>query len=380
MTRKATDTPPAGTLITGPEITLSELQLAVRNHSMPLEALCYPITPIGLHYLLTHFDIPVVDAGNWALPVGGHVRHPLRLNLEQLKARPSITMAVTLECAGNGRAWLSPRPLSQPWLSEAVGTAEWTGTPLKPLIDEAEPLDQACDVVFTGLDRGIQGDVEQQYERSLPLTECHRDEILLAYEVNGQPLPPQHGFPLRLIVPGWYGMAHVKWLRGITVIDGTFGGYQQASAYHYRLSADDPGVSVTRILPRALMVPPGVPDFMSRVRFLPPSRYLLTGRAWSGCAPVTRVEVSVDDGVSWATADLGDAVSAYAWRSWSYAWDATTPGEYELSVRAIDGAGNVQPTEQNWNCEGVQNNCTQRVRVVVTASEHAVQSPADKQT
>ena len=379
MTPKATGMPSAGTLISGPEIMPGELQLAVRNHSMPLEALRYAITPIGLHYLLTHFDIPLVDTDDWVLTLGGHVRHPLRLNLEQLKARPSRTIAVTLECAGNGRAMLSPRPMGQPWLLEAVGTAEWTGTPLKPLLEEAGPLAEAFEVVFTGLDRGIQGDVEQQYERSLPLSECHRDEILLAYEVNGQPLPPQHGFPLRLIVPGWYGMAHVKWLRGITVLDGTFGGYQQASAYHYRLSADDPGVPVTRILPRALMVPPGVPDFMSRVRFLPPSRCLLNGRAWSGCAPVTRVEVSTDDGVSWATADLGDATSAYAWRSWSYAWDATTPGEYELSVRATDGAGNVQPTEQNWNREGVQNNRTQRVRVVVAASDDAVQPSADQQ-
>jgi len=201
MTGKVTDSLPAGTLIAGPDITPSELQLAVRNHSMPLEALRYEITPIGLHYLLIHFDIPAVDPSDWALTVGGRVRHPLQLSLEQIKARPSATIAVTLECAGNGRARLSPRPLSQPWLMEAVGTAEWTGTPLSPLLDEAGPIDEGGDVVFTGLDRGIQGDVEQQYERSLPLAECRRDEILLAYAINGQPLPPQHGFPLRLIVP-----------------------------------------------------------------------------------------------------------------------------------------------------------------------------------
>src|SRR5713226_2731258 len=150
MTGKVTDSPEAGTLITGSEITQSELQLAVRNHSMPIEALRYAITPIGLHYLLIHFDIPAVDPDDWALTVGGHVRHPLRLNLDQLKARPARTIAVTLECAGNGRARLSPRPLSQPWLVEAVGTAEWTGTPLSPLLDEAGLIDQSGDVVFTG--------------------------------------------------------------------------------------------------------------------------------------------------------------------------------------------------------------------------------------
>jgi DMSO/TMAO reductase YedYZ molybdopterin-dependent catalytic subunit len=380
MTGKVTDSLPAGTLINGPDITPNELQLAVRNHSMPLEALRYEITPIGLHYLLIHFDIPAVDPNDWALAVDGHVRHPLKLTLEQLKARPSTTLAVTLECAGNGRARLSPRPLSQPWLTEAVGTAEWTGTRLGPLLDEAGLMDPGGDVVFTGLDRGIQGDIEQQYERSLPLAECRRDEVLLAYAINGQPLPPQHGFPLRLIVPGWYGMTHVKWLRAITVLRSAFGGYQQATAYHFRRSDDDPGEPVTRMLPRALMVPPGIPDFMSRVRFLAPSRQVLSGRAWSGCASITKVEVSVDGGISWAEADLGDPPSPYAWRPWSYAWDATKPGDYALCVRASDGAGNVQPTDGSWNREGVQNNAVQRVRVVVTESDERVQTPADQRT
>jgi len=378
LTDKVTDSLSAGTLIEGPEITQSELQLAVRNHSMPLEALRYAITPIGLHYVLIHFDIPAVDPTDWALTVGGRVRHPLQLNLEHLKARPSKTIAVTLECAGNGRARLSPRPLSQPWLVEAVGTAEWTGTALRPLLDEAEPLDDAGDVVFTGLDRGIQGDVEQQYERSLPVAECRRDEILLAYAMNGHPLPPQHGFPVRLIVPGWYGMTHVKWLRSITVLDHRFVGYQQASAYHYRLSDDDPGVPVTRILPRALMEPPGIPDFMSRVRFLGLAQQVINGRAWSGCAPITKVEVSADGGFSWTEATLEDSVSPYAWRSWSYVWDPTKPGEYELCARATDDAGNVQPIAQNWNREGVQNNSVHRVRVVVVEPGNQVQAPADR--
>jgi DMSO/TMAO reductase YedYZ molybdopterin-dependent catalytic subunit len=346
---------------------------------MPIEALRYDITPIGLHYLLTHFDIPAVDPAEWALAIGGRVKRPLRLSLEELMSRPSKTLAVTLECAGNGRARLSPRPLSQPWLTEAVGTAEWTGIPLRSLLDQAGPLDPGSEVVFTGMDRGIQGDIEQQYERSLPLAEANRDEVLLAYAINGQPLPPQHGFPLRLIVPGWYGMAHVKWLRAITVVANGFGGYQQAMAYHYRLTDDDSGVPVTRILPRALMVPPGIPDFISRVRFLAPSRQVLTGRAWSGCAPITKVDVSTDGGRSWAAGELGDPVSPFAWRPWSYEWDATRPGDYELTVRATDGAGNSQPTEQNWNREGVQNNAVQIITVVVTEPDDQVQAAADRE-
>src|ERR687887_1999899 len=142
-------------------ITVGELQLAARNHALPLEALRHPITPIGLHYLLIHFDIPHVDARAWRLEVGGRVERPLSLTLTDLEARPARTLAVTLECAGNGRALLAPRPQSQPWLQEAVGTAEWTGTPLAPLLDEAGVLDDAVEVVFTGLDRGVEGEVEQ---------------------------------------------------------------------------------------------------------------------------------------------------------------------------------------------------------------------------
>lgn len=376
--RNAIRSLPAGTLISDPEITPDELQLAARNHSMPLEALRHAVTPLGLHYLLTHFDIPFVDASKWELQVGGHVRRTVRLSLDELKARPRTTLTVTLECAGNGRARLSPRPLSQPWLSEAVGTAEWTGTPLSPILAEAGLREDSSEVVFTGLDRGIQGGIEQQYERSLPLAEAVRGEVLLAYSINGQPLPPQHGFPLRLIVPGWYGMTHVKWLRSITVLDRAFDGYQQALAYHYRKSDADSGTAVTRMLPRALMVPPGVPDFMSRTRFVEPSTYLVEGRAWSGMAPVTRVEFSADGGASWAAVTLGDPASPYAWHGWTHSWDATEPGECELCVRATDAAGNSQPDSQNWNLEGVQNNAVQRVRVIVGRPTNTLQPPADE--
>jgi len=368
---------PAGTLVDTAEFTLDELRLAHRNHSMPLEALRYPITPLGLHYLLTHFDIPYVDEQSWTLAVGGRVRRQLELNLDQLRSRPRVTTAVTLECAGNGRGRLSPRPLSQPWMIEAVGTAEWTGTPLGPLLREAGLEDGAAEVVFTGLDRGRQGGVDQQYERSLPVEVASGDEILLAYEINGQPLPPQHGFPLRLIVPGWYGMTHVKWLRSITVIDHLFEGYQQAIAYHVRTDQGDAGTPVTRMLPRSLMVPPGVPDFMSRMRYLEPSRCLLEGRAWSGRAPVTRVEVSVDGGRTWADAELDAPPSPFAWRGWKWAWDAARPGVYELAVRATDGAGNCQPLDQSWTTEGVQNNAVQRVAVTVTGDAERTQRPAD---
>jgi sulfane dehydrogenase subunit SoxC len=345
-------------------ISIEELQLAARNHGMPLEALRYDVTPVGLHYLLIHFDIPALDERTWRLEVGGHVREPLALDLGGLRRRPAVTAPVTMECAGNGRAWLEPRPVSQPWLHEAVGTAEWTGTPLRPLLEEAGPLDSSLEVVFTGADRGVQGGVEHDYERSLPLAEALRDEVLLAWAVNGQPLPPQHGFPLRLLVPGWYGMTSVKWLRRITVVTEPFRGYQQTPAYLLQSSEDDPGVPVTRIEPRSLLLPPGIPDFLSRTRLLPPGPQLLRGRAWSGRAPIARVEVSTDGGAGWRAADLGERRSRWAWVGWSAPWQAT-PGEYELCSRAVDEAGNSQPLERPWNLGGFANNAVQRVRVVV---------------
>jgi DMSO/TMAO reductase YedYZ molybdopterin-dependent catalytic subunit len=368
---------PVPELSTNPDITLEELQLAARNHSMPLEALQYPITPVGLHYLLTHFDIPQIDPAEWRLTIGGRVRRPFTLTLDDVKGRPAVTRAVTLECAGNGRAKLSPRPISQPWLFEAVGNAEWTGTRLRPLLDAAGPLEDAVEVVFTGLDRGVQHGIEQQYERSLTLAEASREDVFLAYTVNGQPLPPQHGFPLRLVVPGWYGMTHVKWLRSITVLDRPFRGYQQEPAYHVTSSEDELGEPVTRILPRSLMVPPGIPDFLSRTRRLGLGTWILEGRAWSGQGRVVRVEVSTDGGRSWVDAELGEDGGDFAWQSWRSPWVVAQEGEHELCCRATDATGSVQPLTTRWNAQGMCNNQVQRIAVVVGQQMVPVQPPAD---
>jgi sulfane dehydrogenase subunit SoxC len=191
-------------------ISADELRLAARNHGMPLESLHWDITPPGLHYLLIHYDIPAIDATTFELVIDGLVGSPLSLDLDAIRSRPKVTAVVTLECAGNGRARLLPRPVSQPWLTEAVGTARWSGTPLLGLLQEAGIAEEAVDVVFTGADHGIERGLEQDYQRSLPVAEALGEDVLLAYEMNGVPLPPQHGAPLRLVVPGWYGMAHVK--------------------------------------------------------------------------------------------------------------------------------------------------------------------------
>ncbi|MER6480439.1 sulfite oxidase [Streptomyces filamentosus] len=347
-------------------LTPDELALATRNHGLPLEALRHDLTPPGLHYLLVHYDIPDTDPDGWHLSLGGRVLRPLDLTLDALRARPAVTRRVTLECAGNGRARLTPRPVSQPWLVEAVGTAEWTGVPLAALLAEAGPAEDAVEAVFTGADHGVERGVEQDYRRSLPLATAADParDVLVAYAMNGAPLPPQHGSPLRLVVPGWYGMAHVKWLREITLTATPYTGFQQTAAYRIRRDPGEAGEPVTLIEPRALMAPPGFPDFMTRARVVRPGPVPLTGRAWSGHGPVVRVEVSEDGGAAWTDAEVvRDPAHPWAWAAWHTTWTAT-PGLRHLAVRATDATGRTQPLTAPWNRGGFANNLVQRVEVL----------------
>ena len=352
----------------GQGISYDELQLAARNHGLPLEALRWDVTPVGLHYLLTHYDIPEVDPDAWRLALDGLVERPLSLSLADLRARPATELAVTMECAGNGRAHVEPHVVSQPWLLEAVGTARWRGIPLAPLLEEAGVQAGVAEVLFTGLDRGVEGGEEQAYARSLPVAEAIAGDALLAYEINGVPLPPQHGFPLRLVVPGWYGMASVKWLERISLLAEPFDGYQMHHSYRLRQEEDEDGVPLSRIQVRSLVVPPGIPEFITRARVVEEGECALSGRAWSGEGEVTGVDVSTDGGTTWAEAELGPPeLGRYAWRAWSFVWDAN-PGEWELCCRARDAAGNEQPLEPPWNVGGYANNAVQRIPVTVVAA------------
>lgn len=348
-------------------VGLDELGLAARNHGMPLELMRHDVTPLGAHYLLTHYDIPDIDPATFRLEVSGAVGRPLSLTLEDLRSRPSVTAPVTMECAGNGRARYTPRPVSQPWLHEAVGTMRWTGTPLAGVLSDAGVEAVAVDVVFTAADHGVERGVEQDYQRSLPVDTARDESVLLAWAGNGTDLLPQHGAPLRLVVPGWYGMASVKWLTRVEVVTSPFDGFQML-AYRLRQVSDEDGVPLTRIHPRALVVPPGFPDFLSRSRVLSRGRHLLEGRAWSGHGPVSAVDVTVDGGTTWQPAALEPAVGTWAWRRWSLPWDVAEPGRYLVSARATDVTGRAQPArldEQHWNCGGFANTSLQRVEVVV---------------
>jgi DMSO/TMAO reductase YedYZ molybdopterin-dependent catalytic subunit len=343
-------------------ITVEELQLAARNPGTPLEALVHNVTPTGLHYVLTRFDIPMIDPATWRLGIDGQVERALSPGLDELRAMPAATLTVTMECAGNGRAGMRPRPLGIPWLGDAVGTAEWTGARLADVLAIARPRADTVEFAFAGADRGIERGYTTGFTRALAPAEITAD-VLLAYAMNGQPLPPQHGAPLRLIVPGWYGMASVKWLDRITAMAEPVEAYHQRIGYHFRATADAPGTPIRYMRVRALMVPPGMPDFFTRRRYAARGLVRLSGRAWSGAGvPVVRVSVGIDG--DWHEAMLDAPVGAHAWRGWQFDWQAE-PGPHILSCRATDAAGAAQPLDPVFDWGGMGNNGVQRIDVVV---------------
>jgi len=346
-----------------------EIVLASRNSGMPLEALRYDVTPAGLHYLLIHFDIPEADPAAWKLTLDGLVERPRALSMSEIMALPSRTLRVTLECAGNGRGQMSPRYPSMPWMEEGVSTAEWTGTPLSALLQAVGVKSAATQIVFRGIDRGVDRGTEHEFARSLSVAEAMKPDVLVVYAMNGQPLLPQHGAPLRLIVPGWYGMASVKWLAGIEAVEGPFEGIQQTASYHFRARTGESGIPCTHMRVNSLMLPPGIPDFFSRRRIVDAGRTRLIGRAWAGAgARIVRVEVGIDG--AWRDATLGAVAGPWAWRGWSYDWEASA-GDCVLACRATDAEGNVQPEDPVWDVTGFGNNATQRLDVTVRLTSRA---------
>ncbi len=340
-----------------------EVRLANRNSGILLETLKHDITPIGLHYLLIHFDVPSIDAHTHQLGFGKGFDAPFSLSLEDIRALPQHTMPVTLECAGNGRSGISPRTYSMPWSVEAVGTSEWTGTPLAPLIERARPAKNTVDIVFTGADCGFDKGVEHAFGRSLTLEQIASLDVLLVHAMNGQPLLPQHGAPLRIIVPGWYGMASVKWLTTIEALTSPYQGFQQVRTYRYRDHKDDPGFPVTSMRVKSLMTPPGIPDWATRLRHLREGPVSITGRAWSGDG-ASIVNVEFNDGSGWKNTSLTPPQGQYVWTQWAVEWNAE-PGEHRLSCRATDSNGDTQPLEPRWDASGFGNNAVQQVPVFV---------------
>jgi len=350
-------------LVSDGRFSENEVLLANRNSGTPAEMLRHDITPTGAHYLLNHFDVPMVsnkESTSWTLSVQGELESPLQLSLGDIKVMPSQSIPVTLECAGNGRAGMSPRWPSQPWGLDAVGTANWTGTPLRPLLEKCGIKDNAKEVVFYGADEGVAAGERHFYGRSLPLDQALSDSVIVAWEMNGESLLPQHGFPLRLVVPGWYGMASVKWLNRIEIIDHAFDGHQQR-AYTLRDESGQALDPVNTMRVRALMAPPGIPEWMTARRLVDSGVVTISGKAWSGSGvPIDRVEFC--DNNDWVEATLEKRLGEYAWTSWSVDWRAS-PGKHILQCRATDANGMTQPMEPEWNARGFCNNAIQKIEV-----------------
>ena len=322
----------------------------------PVAAIQSWVTPNALYYARNHFENPSIEPADWSLIIDGEVDNPSALSLSDIRALPPRTIPVTMECAGNNRVDLDPPVTGNQFRGGAVSTAIWTGVALRDVLAAATPTDAAVEALFVGTDSGepVPGRGRMAYERSLPLDVAMDPDTLLAYEMNDEPLPDDHGHPLRLVVPRWYGMASVKWLTRIALLSRPFEGFFQSERYVIpgRNGASEP---LTRMFVKSLISQPrhGEVHSVGRLR--------VGGLAWSGEAPIAGVELS-DDGDTWRLAQLGGLSHRHAWRQWRVDWESSAPGHHTLIARARDEAGNRQPMENAWTplgyaVNGVQSAC-----------------------
>jgi DMSO/TMAO reductase YedYZ molybdopterin-dependent catalytic subunit len=323
------------------------------------------VMPNSHFFMRNHFPIPELDPSAWRLEVNGLVERPLSLSLHDLDKMPSQSMVATLECAGNGRTLMTPKVEGEPWGLGAVSTAEWTGVPLTEVLDRAGVRTAAREVVFRGADQGrVSARPDPiRFERSLPVDDARESDALLAYAMNGEPLPVEHGYPLRLIVPRFYSMASVKWLTEISAIAEPFEGYYQAEEYQYEWMRDGQVVRepVTLERVRALVTEPVAGQEVEA------GNVAVRGAAWSGAAAIERVEVSVNSG-PWQEARLVGERNRYSWQWWELIARITEPGPTSFRARAFDLAGRGQPEVPEWNRKGYGANAIQEVVVTVRGS------------
>jgi len=320
------------------------------------------VMPNAHFYVRNHFQIPAIDPATFRLTVGGLVERPLTLSLADLRRMRSQTLVVTLECAGNGRTLFHPAIEGEKWNLGAVSTAEWTGVPLAEILDRAGVRPGTREVLFRGADGGTldahAGPIG--FERSLPLDQAREADALLAYVMNGEALPIQHGYPVRLVVPGWYAVASVKWLTEIELVDRPFTGHYQTDKYWYEWERQGQIVRepVTLQRVRALITDPAPNEEVRR------GEVAIRGVAWSGAAPIARVDVSVDGG-SWQEARLVGERKRYCWQGWELTARIEEPGAVTLRARATDLAARTQPELSEWNRLGYGNNAIQQVPIRV---------------
>ena len=333
------------------------------NAETRLERHTGPLTPSGLHYVRSHFPFPDPPG---SIAIAGAVQRARSVPVAELRALEARTVAMTLECAGNGRSFLRPPAPGEQWSLGAVSTARWTGASLRSLLEPAGLSPSVVEILFRGADAGTPSGAERRlaFERSLPIERALADDVLVAYLMNGTDLPVEHGAPARLVVPSWYGMASVKWLAEIVALDEPFRGFYQADRY---VVGDQP---LQKMRPRAVIAEP--------LRDVAAGTATMRGYAWSGQGTVTRVEVSSDGGSTWRDAALSPPVSVAAWREWRAEWSAA-PGIHHLLARATDASGEAQPLVQRRDPLGYENNAAQPVRIYARSRRggHTTQDAAE---
>ena len=328
------------------------------------------LTPNQAFYVRWHLQgIPTaVDLRTWRLKIGGHVDRPLELSMDELRGMEPCSIAAVNQCSGNSRGLFEPHMPGGQWGNGAMGNARWTGVPLARLLAKAGVKAKAVDVSFAGLDRGGLPAVPD-FVKSLPIDQTTRPEILLAYDMNGEALPLLNGYPLRLVVPGWYGTYWVKALTDITVLPQAFTGFWMAKAYRIPTTANgveapdklaDKTIPIHRMNVRSFFTFPADGARIATGKPCP-----LDGIAFDGGDGIRRVEVSTDGGQAWHDAELGVDLGRYSFRRWRWNWQPSAPGVYHLQVRAINNAGEGQPESAGWNRAGYMRNVIEKISVVV---------------
>lgn len=322
------------------------------------------LTPSGRFFIRNHFPIPAIDLDMWALKVEGHAGRTVYLDYELLTAMPARNVACLLECAGNSRAAVQPSIEGLLWDHGAVGTAMWKGVPMRDVLDRCGSLDSATEVLLEGSDRGVENGMtdETAYAMSIPIEKALSPDTLLAYEMNGHPLSSEHGFPIRAIVPGWYGMTSVKWLQGISLLNKPHDGFHQKDYYVYVPEGETTSATPDRVSSMAVK---SLITWPSRGMTLCIGANTIRGMAWSGEGPISKVEVSVDNGESWQRAWVNRSKSPYAWQPWQFSWEAGRAGHFLIRAKATDVNGRVQPASAEWNFRGFASNSIHAVPVTV---------------
>jgi DMSO/TMAO reductase YedYZ molybdopterin-dependent catalytic subunit len=337
----------------------------------PVHLLNTWITPNELFYVRTHTYAPNIDeaaAKEWSVKVDGEVERPLTISLDELKKMGRATVTVTLECAGNGRAFFDPPVAGIQWEKGAVGTARWTGVRLSDLLGKAGVKPIGKYVLLGGADKPV-GNMPD-FMRNVPLDKAMHPDTILAYEMNGEPVPALHGFPLRAIIPGWEGAYAVKWLNHVQVIDKEHDGFFVKTAYRYPNRRVAPGAAVDPkdMFPLTGLVVKSFINSPLEGAAVKPGKIRVTGFAWAGESKIAKVDVSFDNGSTWAPARLGKERERYAWQSFEHERTITAPGSYLIMSRATDEKGQIQPVAPQWNPSGYLWNVIDKVRINVEAA------------